>query len=132
MWTGAREKAEIRREVTGPRGQDMRADFVVSGGSGKDCVLEVKTVVDASADAGVAAEDESGPDGGFVSVGLEEPERARRREGGLRRPSSTSTQLAAIAKGATSRQPAVPSSSRAATAAPSGPTRRAARRSPRT
>ena len=45
VWTGARAKAEIRREVTGPRGQDMRADFVVSG-SGKDCVLEVKTVVD--------------------------------------------------------------------------------------
>ena len=61
VWTGAREKAEIRREVTGPRGQDMRADFVVSGGSAKDCVLEVKTVVDASVDAGVAAEDESGP-----------------------------------------------------------------------
>ena len=60
VWTGAREKAEIRREVTGPRGQDMRADFVVSG-SGKDCVLEVKTVVDASCDTGVAAEDESGP-----------------------------------------------------------------------
>jgi len=60
VWTGAREKAEIRREVTGPRGQDMRADFVVSG-SGKDCVLEVKTVVDASADAGVGAEEESGP-----------------------------------------------------------------------
>ena len=61
VWTGAREKAEIRREVTGPRGQDMRADFVVSGGSEKECVLEVKTVVDASVDAGVAAEDESGP-----------------------------------------------------------------------
>ena len=60
VWTGAREKAEIRREVTGPRGQDMRADFVVSGSS-KDCVLEVKTVVDASVDSGVGAEDESGP-----------------------------------------------------------------------
>ena len=60
VWTGAREKAEIRREVTGPRGQDMRADFVV-GGSEKDCVLEVKTVVDASVDAGVAAEEEGGP-----------------------------------------------------------------------
>ena len=60
VWTGDRAKAEIRREVTGPRGQDMRADFVVSG-SEKDCVLEVKTVVDASVDAGVAAEDESGP-----------------------------------------------------------------------
>ena len=60
VWTGARAKAEIRREVTGPRGQDMRADFVV-GGSGKDCVLEVKTVVDASVDSGVAAEEESGP-----------------------------------------------------------------------
>jgi len=57
VWTGARAKAEIRREVTGPRGQDMRADFVVSG-SGKDCVLEVKTVVDASCDSGVAAEEE--------------------------------------------------------------------------
>ena len=57
VWTGARAKAEIRREVTGPRGQDMRADFVVSG-SGKDCVLEVKTVVDASCDTGVAAEEE--------------------------------------------------------------------------
>ena len=43
--------------VTGPRGQDMRADFVVSG-SEKDCVLEVKTVVDASCDSGVAAEEE--------------------------------------------------------------------------
>ena len=60
VWTGDRAKAEIRREVTGPRGQDMRADFVVSG-SEKDCVLEVKTVVDASIDAGVAAEEESGP-----------------------------------------------------------------------
>ncbi|CAH0365535.1 unnamed protein product [Pelagomonas calceolata] len=61
VWTGDRAKAEIRREVTGPRGQDMRADFVVSG-SGKDCVLEVKTVVDASVDSGVAAEEEeNGP-----------------------------------------------------------------------
>ena len=60
VWTGDRAKAEIRREVTGPRGQDMRADFVI-GGSEKDCVLEVKTVVDASVDSGVAAEDESGP-----------------------------------------------------------------------
>ena len=60
VWTGARAKAEIRREVTGPRGQDMRADFVVSG-SGKDCVLEVKTVVDASVDGIVAEEEESGP-----------------------------------------------------------------------
>ena len=58
VWTGDRAKAEIRREVTGPRGQDMRADFVVSGGSEKDCVLEVKTVVDASCDTGVAAEEE--------------------------------------------------------------------------
>ncbi len=57
VWTGDRAKAEIRREVTGPRGQDMRADFVVSG-SGKDCVLEVKTVVDASCDTGVDAEEE--------------------------------------------------------------------------
>ena len=61
VWTGAREKAEIRREVTGPRGQDMRADFVVSGGSEKECVLEVKTVVDASVDSGVDADEESGP-----------------------------------------------------------------------
>ena len=57
VWTGAREKAEIRREVTGPRGQDMRADFVI-GGSEKECVLEVKTVVDASCDTGVGAEEE--------------------------------------------------------------------------
>ena len=70
MWTGARDKAEIRREVTGPRGQDMRADFVVSGGSEKECVLEVKTVVDASADAGVAAEEESGPTAALFPWGL--------------------------------------------------------------
>ena len=57
VWTGDRAKAEIRREVTGPRGQDMRADFVI-GGSEKECVLEVKTVVDASCDTGVGAEEE--------------------------------------------------------------------------
>jgi hypothetical protein len=61
VWAGARADAEIRREVTAPRAQDMRADFVVSGGGAKETVLEVKTVVDASVDAGVDAGEEGGP-----------------------------------------------------------------------
>ena len=80
VWTGARAKAEIRREVTGPRGQDMRADFVI-GGSDKDCVLEVKTVVDASVDGIVAEEEESGPMWRVVRRGRR---RARSRQ--ARRP----------------------------------------------
>ena len=56
-----REGGDPPRGSPGPRGQDMRADFVISGGSEKDRVLEVKTVVDASVDSGVDADEESGP-----------------------------------------------------------------------
>lgn len=61
VWAGTRTDAEIRREVTAPRAQDMRADFVVSGGAAKETVLEVKTVVDASIDEGVDAGEAGGP-----------------------------------------------------------------------
>merc|ERR1711924_560200 len=130
VWTGARAKAEIRREVTGPRGQDMRADFVVSG-SGKDCVLEVKTVVDASVDSGVAAEEESGPAAALFPWGKQNQKGPEGEKVVSARAIKHVDALAAIAKeGVASAAPFL--WSRAATAAPSGPTRRAARPSPRT
>jgi len=53
VWAGDRASAVLDREVTGPRGADMRSDFVISGGDAPETVLEVKTVVDASLDAGM-------------------------------------------------------------------------------